>query len=126
MKNSQIGKSNSKSAIRNQASLKYAMEEAQRFISKSPVSPISPVKLPKSPSTTILRILKDEEKDFSRPETPYIIFAPELGSETQVKYWVGNKVISFFFMIFKASLLIQITDINKFSFESNVFPFKWV
>ena len=29
------------------------------------------------------------------------------------KYWVGNKVISFFFMIFKASSLIQITNINQ-------------
>ena len=28
-------------------------------------------------------------------------------------YWVGNKVISFFFMIFKASLLIKITKINQ-------------
>ena len=29
------------------------------------------------------------------------------------KYWVVNKVISFFLMIFKASLSIQITNINQ-------------
>ena len=28
-------------------------------------------------------------------------------------YWVVNQVISFLFMIFKASLLIQITNINQ-------------
>ena len=37
------------------------------------------------------------------------LFVCEIG----VNYWVGNKVISFFSMIFKASLLIQITNINQ-------------
>ena len=30
-----------------------------------------------------------------------------------LNYWFGNKVISFFFMIFEVSLLIQIKNINQ-------------
>ena len=38
-------------------------------------------------------------------------------------YWVGNKVISFFFMIFKARLLIQITNINQLCiYHDNLLP----
>ena len=35
-------------------------------------------------------------------------------------YWVGNKVISFFFIIFQASLLIQIININQLCINSLV------
>ena len=39
-------------------------------------------------------------------------------------YWVGKKVISFFFMIFKANLLIQITNINQLCIDHFVrWPF---
>ena len=82
---SQIGKSNSKSAIRNQESLKLAMEEARRLVLTSPLPPISPIKLPKSPSAMILRVLKDGEMDdLSRPQTPNTTFGSDFETEIQV------------------------------------------
>lgn len=80
MQSSQIGRSNSRAALRSQQSLKKAMEEARRLSTISPLPPTKPIQLP--PVVTadnILHILKgiDERDDSARSATPPRDFSPE-------------------------------------------------
>ncbi|XP_008203556.1 transient-receptor-potential-like protein isoform X1 [Nasonia vitripennis] len=62
---SQIGRSNNRVSLRNQANLKRVMEEARRLSLTSPPPPLTPIKLPDTINpTNILRVLKDDD-DFN-------------------------------------------------------------
>ncbi|XP_014207630.1 transient-receptor-potential-like protein [Copidosoma floridanum] len=71
VKKSQIGRSNDRISLKQQANLKRVMEEARRLSLKSP-PPLSPIRLPDPvKSSGILRVLKDDGFDeFRDAPTP--------------------------------------------------------
>lgn len=80
VQSSQIGRSNSRAALKSQQSLKNAMEEARRLSCKSPLPPINPIQLPQNPTTdNILHILKgiDESAVPAKSTTSKRDFSPE-------------------------------------------------
>jgi hypothetical protein len=60
VKKSQIGRSNNRMSLNNQANLKRIMEEARRQSLKNPTPQLSPIRLPEPQNpTNLLRVLKN-------------------------------------------------------------------